>query len=107
MAETRVEKFKKYRDEIAASFPSNDDSTMKKTSDRVDKVLAENKDSTSIPYDDLLDAYELYDKGEHEEISPLLWLHKKRRNYVIIVSIILTILSITALISGILYFGGK
>ena len=103
MAETRVEKFKKYRDEIAASFPSNDDSTMKKTSDRVDKVLAENKDSTSIPYDDLLDAYELYDKDEHEEISPLLWLHKKRRNYVIIV----TILSITALISGILYFGGK
>ena len=51
--------------------------------------------------------FELYDKDDHEEISPLLWLHKKRRNYVIIVSIILTILSITALISGILYFGGK
>lgn len=71
MLETRVEKYKEYRNEIQSSF--NDDSTKKMTSDRIDKIISDEHKSnnSSISFDEIIGVHKIYEKGEEKKESPL------------------------------------
>lgn len=108
MVETRVEKFKEYRSEIQSSF--NDyNSTKKKTSDRIDKIMTseDNKNTSSISFDELMGAHELYEKIDDKKVSPLKGRKKVSIPYLLIsISICCILLAITIWL-GILTFGGQ
>ncbi len=111
MAETRVEKYKAYREEIQNSYMDSDMTTKKKTSDRVEKMLEEQEgvssNHESLSIDKMIDAYEIYDKGVENEKSPLLKKGKIRRIYVVVATIVCLILITLTLIFAIQTFGGK
>ena len=93
MNETRVEKFKEYREEIQNSFSETDTTTKDKTSERVEKIIREqegnnplelNGDTTTISFDELMNSYDIYEKDDQEKyVSPLEPLLKKRNTYII------------------------
>ena len=116
MAETRVEKYKEYRREIQNSFKDSDLTTKKKTSDRVEKILQEHdqersidrSSSNSISYSETVEAYELYDKDtDKKEVSPLIKKQQRKVRYIILASIVCSLLLVTTIVTGILAFGGK
>lgn len=111
MAETRVEKYREYRREIQNSFSEKDLTTKKKTSDRVNKILSDSsskRDSTnSISYNEIMGAYEIYDKDQKKESSPLEKKHRHKVMYIIFASIVSTLLIGATIIVGIITFGGK
>ena len=116
MAETRVQKFKEYREEIQNSFAETDVTTKKKTSDRVEKILDEQEkeksnrngsSSASISFDELMDSYEIYDKGDKKtNVSPLEFKRKRHIAYMATAISVCSLLAIASLVVGILYFGG-
>lgn len=111
MVETRVEKYREYRREIQNSFSEKDLTTKKKTSDRVNKILSGNsskRDSTnSISYNEIMGAYEIYDKDQKKESSPLEKKHRRKVAYVIFATIMSILLITSTVIVGIIAFGGK
>lgn len=111
MVETRVEKYREYRREIQNSFSEKDLTTKKKTSDRVNKILSDNtskRDSTnSISYNEIMGAYEIYDKDQKKVSSPLAKKHRRKVAYVIFATIVSILLITSTVIVGIITFGGK
>lgn len=112
--ETRVEKFKEYREEIQNSFSESDLTTKIVTSNRVNEIIDEqNKiencqnDSNTISYDQLMNSYQIYDKGEIDEyVSPLSSKYKKKLAYIITAISVNSLLAIALLVVTILHFGG-
>lgn len=113
--ETRIEKYRKYREEIQAM--SGDEVTTKvKTSQRAQQFLDEkdkkklsemNSSTISISYKEIMDAYDIYEK-EHPEEKNMLELQEKRRKVFLIVGVSLIIALLIALvIVGIIVFGGN
>lgn len=112
--ETRVEKFKEYREEIQNSFSEADLTTKIVTSNRVNEIIDEqNKvenyknDSNTISYDQLMNSYQIYEKGDKDEyVSPLASKYKKKLAYIITAVSINSLLAIALLVVTILHFGG-
>ena len=99
--------------EIQNSF-KDEITTKKKTSDRVNKILSESdqeheikkSSASSIAYNDLIGAYELYDKNSDTYVSPLQKRHQRQIRYIIFSSIILLVLLAATIIVGVIAFGG-
>lgn len=115
MPESRVEKYKEYRQEIQNSFSEKDLTTKKKTSDRVNKILneqdqehaLEKSSANSISYKELMGAYELYDKDKKEDVSPLINKRRRQVRYIAFAGSVLLVLLIATIVVGVIAFGGK
>ena len=102
---TRVEKYAEYRKEIENSF--RDKTTKEVSSKRVEKMIKENRmTSNKINYDDVLEAYDIYDTGVQEEKRKSK-ISKKQIIFVMIYSVIIIALIASLIIVGIQAFGGK
>lgn len=111
MAETRVEKYRAYREEIQNLSSDSDLTTQKKTSDRVNKLLESQEGvssrNESLSLDEMINAYEIYDKGIDSEESPLLVKAKRKHIYVLVSLITCFVLIGLTIIFAIIAFGGK
>ncbi len=107
MEETRVEKFKSYREEIQSSF-GDDMTSKKKISDRISKFINEENmhNTSSISFDEIIDAYEIYEKKETDNFSPLKGKKTISTSYIVISTIICVILLGLLIFVGLLAFGG-
>lgn len=110
---TRVERFKAYREEIQMKYSNQNTTTKQKTSERVelvlqnsDNLLASSTYGNELSFDDVMGAYEIYDKKDEKFISPLEEKAKRRKTYLITSLVVIGALAIACLITGILYFGG-
>ncbi len=105
MEETRVEKFRSYREEIQSSF-DNGMTSKKKTSDRISKVINDenNANTSSISFDEIMDAYEIYEKKEPQIISPLKGRKTVSTSYIVFSIIICVILLALLIFVGVLAF---
>lgn len=102
---TRVEKYAEYRKEIQNSF--NNISTKEKSSSRVEKIIQENRmTANNINYDDVMEAYEIYDKEDPIE-KKKREINKKQILFVMIYAIVILALVIALIFVGIKAFGGK
>lgn len=106
---TRVEKYREYRKEILNSFYDDEVVTTKKqSSDLVHQVTANRDTVNNMSYDEVLEAYRIYDQGE-ENTKRKKKISKSQRNYrtflIICVSIIV-VLIVALIIVGIKAFGG-
>ena len=106
MLESRVEKYKEYREEIQSSF--GDDSTKKKTSDRIDKIISDEhkNNSSSISFDEIIGVHEIYEKGEEKKESPLKGRKRVSVPYLLFSCFVCCILLAITIWLGILSFGG-
>lgn len=114
--ETRVEKFKKYREEIQNSFSESDYTTKMLTSSRVEKIIDEqnvsqnsNFDSKTISYDELMNTFQTYETYDENDkyVSPLMKKHKKQIAYNVIATSICLLLALAIIVICILHFGGN
>lgn len=105
MPETRVEKYKSYREEIQSSFVE-ENPTSKKTSQRVEELLNGKKDNPSLSINQMIDAYDIYDKGQTKISNPLLGKAKKHKQYVWFCIIGIVLLTTIVVLLGLKTFGG-
>ena len=106
---TRVEKYREYRKEILNSF-YNDKKVTKKSiaSQRVSNATLNTDTGNSLSYDDVLEAYELYDeKVEVQEKKTLSKVQKKQLVFLIVGILIVLGLLAGLIIVGIKVFGGN
>lgn len=102
---TRVEKYAEYRKEIQNSFQIV--TTKEKSASRVEKIIHENRmTSNTINYDDVMEAYEIYDTEDHEE-KKKSQINKKQILFVMIYAVIIAALIAALVIVGIKAFGGN
>ncbi len=106
MLESRVEKFKDYRNEIQSSF--TDDSTKKKTSDRIEKIINDEHktNNSSISFDEIIGVHEIYEKVEEKKDSPLKGRKRVSVPYLLFGCFVCCILLAITIWLGILTFGG-
>lgn len=108
MVETRVEKYKEYRNEIQSSF-NDETSTKRKTSDKIEKIIADNtnkENTSSLSFDEIINAHELYEKFEEKKESPLKGRKRVSASYLFISILICCILVAITIWLGILTFKG-
>lgn len=114
--ETRVEKFKKYREEIQNSFSESDYTTKMLTSSRVEKIIDEQNvsqnscfDSKTISYDELMNTFQTYEayEGNDKYVSPLIKKYKKQVAYNVVATSICFLLALAIIVICILHFGGN
>lgn len=105
---TRVEKYRLYRKEILNSFYVDEKETKKKKSSELVSKITVNRDATNnISYDEVLEAYEIYDKNDIQNKKHRLNAYQKKQISFIIISVSIIILLLAALIIvGIFAFGG-
>lgn len=110
MVDSRVEKYKQYRDEIQNSFSEVDETKAKKSSDYVSRLFGEqeqlNKNTSSISFNELMNAFDIYDNGEEKYVSPLANHAKKKKRYIIFAISVCLLLLIMTIILGIFTFVG-
>lgn len=108
MFETRVEKFREYREEIQNSFLESEITTKKKTSDRIKKINGNNADkaTSSISFDELMNAYELYDKNGKNKINPLLRKRSHSIPYILLAFFVCSLFLGLSIFFGLVTFGG-
>jgi len=104
---SRVEKYREYRNEIA-SLPDQPKQTKKRqSSQRVEKILKQNKNKTKLAFEDVYEGLDIYNvPSTVERTHP----NYKRRNLILFYVVMLVI--IVALIVGVVLvgkeaFGGK
>lgn len=97
--ETRVERYRKLRQEIQ-SESGEEITTKMKTSEKVSNMLNDNETESSskgkISFDKIADAYELYDKGDNVEKDPF-----KTQKKPFPMALVLSILFASLLVMGI------
>ena len=107
---TRVEKYREYRKEILNSFYADKKVTKKKQSSDLVSRATLNQDATnSLSYDEVLEVYQIYDKGD-DETKKKNRLSKAQKHYRIFIIVCLTIIALLAsgmVIVGIKLFGGN
>lgn len=102
---TRVEKYAEYRKEIEKSFRNV--TTKEQSASMVDKIIQENHmTSNNINYDDVMEAYEIYDHDENEE-KKKSQINKRNVLFGMIYAIIIIALLAALIIVGIKAFGGN
>ena len=108
--ETRVERYRKLREEIQA-MSGTEVTTATKTSQVVDKILDEkdkkelSKMDTSnlnISYKEIMDAYNIYEKDHPEEKEEFHLEDKRGKIFLISGIVLITLLSIALIIIGII-----
>ena len=106
---SRVEKYREYRKEILNSFYSTKKETKKDIASKRVSNATMNKDTgNSLSYEEVLEAYELYDENQPVQEKKHLSAAKKRQLIFLIVGILISIALLVALIIvGIQIFGGK
>ena len=108
---TRVEKYREYRKEILNSFYNEKKNTTKeKSAELVSKATLNRDSNNSLSYDDVLEAYRIYDNDTLEEDNSRKKKNRLTRQYVIFLmgGIAVAILLVVALIViGINLFGGR
>ena len=108
---TRVEKYREYRKEILNSFYNEKKNTKKEQSSELVSKATLNRDSNnSLSYDDVLEAYRIYDNDTLEEDNTRKKKAKLPKQYVIFLigGISIAVLLVVALIViGINLFGGR
>ena len=103
---SRVDKYREYRNEIA-SLPDQPKPTKKRqSSQRVEKILKENKNQTQLAFEDVYEGLDIYNvPGSVERTHP----NYKRRNLILfysIMSLIIVGLIIALIFVGKEAFGG-
>lgn len=105
---TRVEKYREYRKEILNSFYTEKKNTTKeKSSELVSKVTLNRESGNSISYDDVLEAYRIYDDSSTEtKKEKKRRFEKQHRMFVLIGLGVIVALVVALVIIGINLFGG-
>ena len=102
---TRVEKYAEYRKEIEKSFRNV--TTKEQSASMVDKIIQENHmTSNNINYDDVMEAYEIYDHDKNEEKKKFR-INKRNILFGMIYAVIIFALIASLIIVGIQAFGGN
>lgn len=106
---TRVEKYRKYRKEILASFYSSKEETKKSiTSEKVSQATLNKDTANSMSVEQVLDAYKLYEEEKPVEKKKQMNPTRKKELIFFLIGIAVVAILITALIIvGINAFGGK
>ena len=106
---TRVEKYREYRKEILNSFYNEKKVTKKSIlSERVSNATLNTDTGNSLSYDDVLEAYELYEEKKEEPAKKTLSkVQKKQLLFLIIGILVVVALLVGLIIVGINVFGGN
>ena len=106
---TRVEKYRLYRKEILNSFYTDDKETSKKKSAEFVSKKTLNRDVSKMSYDDVLEAYKIYDDGTEVVQKEQKRLNEYQKRHIIFVSVcigLITLLLTGLILVGIKLFGG-
>ena len=105
--ETRVERYKKLREEID-KMQSDETSSKSKSSRVVNEILKDKKsqDKNNLSLDNTLKPYEFYDNNEvkEKEKTKLSPLEKRRILYIVLASTLVAAILIALVIVGIFVF---
>jgi len=106
---TRVEKYREYRKEILNSFYFENKETKKSITSKKVSDATLNKDTTnSLSYEEVLEAYELYETESKEVTKKKMSPAKKKELIFFIIGLgVIVILIVALVIVGIFAFGGK
>ena len=105
---TRVEKYREYRKEILNSFYNEKKNTKKQQSSELVSKATLNRDSNnSLSYDDVLEAYRIYDDSSTETKKEKTKRFKKQHRAFLFGGLaVILALAICLVIIGINLFGG-
>ena len=106
---TRVEKYRKYREEIEHfCFDEQEKTKKEQSSELVDEILKDEKRTTkSFAYDELMEIHKVYVDEPEETKKKLTSAKKKQILFVIICSVVIIGLLIGLILVGIKAFGGN
>lgn len=112
---TRIEKYRAYREEIAR-MDENKPATRKSLAAELarNKLLEEEKErknsafntTISLSYDDLMEAYQIYDKEHGRKMTPLDMVKRRHRIFVWVMIVLGILVAASLVATGIVLFRG-
>lgn len=104
---SRVEKYREYRNEIA-SLPDEPKQTKKRqSSQRVEKILKQNKEQNKLAFEDVYEGLDIYNVSSNNESKHLSYKKKMLIIFYAVMSVLIVGLIIALIFIGQSAFGGK
>ena len=104
---SRVEKYREYRNEIN-SLPDEPKQTKKRqSSQRVEKILRENKEQNKLAFEDVYDGLDIYNVSTNNETKHLSYKQKSLIVFYSVMGVLIVGLVIALIFVGQNAFGGK